>query len=165
MGFIASIILGLVFSLAVPIILIVVIVRLVVGHGKTGGHGLGTSVSELSPRQLTLGVLALAAGFAGIAALYVLPIWLFGLSDDVSGAAIFAIRLVSGVVVLALGLAVLRQKLVSGLLMAVGVITILMATPYIFENLGSKGILLVVFLVLVALVWLTVWLSKRGKTA
>ena len=58
----------------------------------------------------------------------------------------------------------LRQRLASILLMGVGVTTILLSTPYVFADFGSKGILLVIFIVLVALVWLTVWLSKRGKT-
>jgi hypothetical protein len=129
--------------------------------GHNAGLG-GKSVSELSPRQVTLGVAALAAGYAGIAGLYIIPTWLLDFDSEGS---IFAVRLVAGVVALAFGLAVLKQRLVSGLLMAVGVITIFLATPYVFSHFGSSGILLVIFLVLAALIGLTVWLSKKGKTA
>lgn len=152
----------LLISLGLPIAIIVLLVRAFSHRGHKEGQapagGLNTSVSELSPRQLTLGILVTMAGYAGITALYVLPTWLLNFTAEGS---IFAVRLVAGLAALIVGLLLLKQRLVSVLLMSVGVITMLLATPYIFSNFGSGGILAVIFLVLVTLVGLAVYLSQK----
>jgi hypothetical protein len=153
---------SLLLTLAVPIIIIVLIVRLVTRHSQKDGHGTGlhAPIGEVTPRQITLGVLVLAAGYAGIAALYVLPMWVMNLSAESS---IFAVRLVAGLASLMVGLALLRERMVSLLLMTVGIVTMLLAAPYIFSNFGSAGTLVVIFLVLAALIGLAVYFSRKEQ--
>ncbi len=156
------IVFGLLFSLALPVVIIVLIVRAVTHRGQKAaagsGTGMHTSVTELTPRQLTLGVLLASAFYAGASALYILPTWLMGMEGEGS---IFAVRLVGGFAVLAAGLLLLRYRLVSILMMAVGITSILLAAPYIFTNFGSGATLLVVFVVLIALIGLAIYFSSK----
>jgi hypothetical protein len=156
------IILAVLFVVGLPVIIILVIIRAVGNHGqKTGepvGTGLHAPIHELSTRQVVLGVVLSSAAYAGVAAFYILPTWLLSMNSESS---IFAVRLIAGLIVLTAGLLLLRYRLASILLMAVGVLTILLATPYIFSNFGSAGALLVIFVVLIALIGLAVYFSKK----
>ena len=158
---VVAIILSILFSIALPVIVIVVIVRLVTNHGQkgaSGGTGINASIHELTPRHVTLGIVLSAAAYAGASALYVLPTWLLVMTSESS---IFAVRLIAGLAVLVAGLLLLKNRLVSILLMVVGVFTILLATPYIFTNFGSAGALTVIFVVLLALIGLAVYFSTK----
>ena len=161
MEFVGVAILSLFFTFAVPIIIIVIIVRLLSRHqaGATG-RGVNRSVTDISPRQITLGVLAGTVIYAGAVALYNLPTWLFNVTDD---GTVFGLRLLIGVLVLGFGLLVMRRRLISIILMGLGVLNLLLATPYIFTNFGSVGILLVVMLVFAVLIFLTMRLHKKGR--
>ena len=155
-------ILSILFTIGLPVVVIIVIVRLVTHRSQNGkpGTGMSAPISQLTPRQTTLGITAVAAAYAGIAAFYVLPTWLLGETED---GTIFMVRLVSGLLLLAAGLGLLRYRLVSILLMTVGVVTMLMASPYIFQNFGSGGVLVVIFIVLAALIGLAIRLSHKEK--
>ena len=156
------------FSLIGPVILILIVVVIlrhrkpVPGDDTAPKTGFKTPVSQLSPRQAVIALMVITAAYSGIAGLYVLPIWLLGITDE---SQIFGVRLVAGLIVLVAGVIIRQKRVIGLLLMSIGVLTMFTSMPYIFESLGSKGILLIVFLVLAALIALAVRLSHKENQA
>jgi hypothetical protein len=108
-------------------------------------------------RDVVIGVLSLLTGYVGVISLYRLPeIFLIE-----SGSAVFAMRMVAGIVCLATG-AFLRE-LTGRLLMVIGLVLVLISSPFIFENFGSKAAYVFVLASFVALIALTVYLHNQNE--
>jgi len=74
----------------------------------------------------------------------------------------FGIRVALGVALIIIG-ALLKNKLQKNFLLVLGLLMILLQMPYIFNNFGSYGALVVVAAAFVALVGGTVILTKRHQ--
>ena len=142
----------------IPIALIVWLVRVFSHRHESAESTSGKSVRRsLQSKDVVLLSLIVPAGVAGSAGLYLLPQDVFGYSSD--DAASFAIRVVCGVILLVGGL---YLKRITGIfIMCIGAISILLASPYVFNNLGSAGALLVVFLAFIGLIGAALWLNKK----
>lgn len=160
-GIITYVILMLIIMIGVPVAIITLIVRhFTARRYSVDGTRLNTPINRLSPRKAATALMLLVAVYAGVAAVYVAPIWLLSMTDE---SLIFAFRLVAGLILLSIGIFLRRQRLLNGLFMTLGIIAILTSLPYVFTNLGSIGILIVIFLVLVALVAIAVRLSHKER--
>lgn len=162
-----SILFALLSFLIGPVIIVLIVLAVVrrsSRHGAEGHQGTGANMplSHLTPRQAVLGLLFATAAYAGIAGIYVLPNWLLGFNTE---GQIFGVQLVGGLIVLAAGIALMHRRFVGALLMTVGVISMFVASPYVFSSLGSVGVLLVIFLVFVSLIVLAIRFSHKEHTA
>jgi hypothetical protein len=109
-------------------------------------------------RDLLLALVAVSAGYSGGAVLYYLPPAVFGNEAD---NAVFAGRLVLGVLLLILGL--LLKKVTGIFLMIMGIFGLLLAAPFVFNNLGSAGALVAVVIAFAVLVFFTVRFNKKNQ--
>lgn len=148
-------ILYIILAFAVPIFIIIFIVHLFARSRQKG-----KAARPMTDREFILGMLAAAAGLAGLISLYELPAML--VSDDRnSEPAIFAIRIVIGISLLLVGL--LLQEFTGKFLMVIGVIFMVLASPFLFENLGSFGAFLAVLFAFIALIAAAVHFNKKSR--
>lgn len=147
-------ILYVITSLA-PIFIIMFIVYLF-----ARSHQKSKAARSMNDREFILGMLAAAAGLAGLISLYELPVLL--VSDERnSESAIFAIRIVIGISLLLVGL--LLREFTGKFLMVIGVIFMVLASPFLFENLGSFGAFLAVLFAFITLIAAAVHFNKKSR--
>jgi hypothetical protein len=135
----------------VPLIILVWIIR---AFTHRGHHG---KTRQANYRDLLLATVGLSAGYAGAAAIYYLPPALFGSDSD---NAVFASRLVIGVLLLIAGIAL--KKLTGVFLMIMGLVAFTLAAPFVFNNLGSAGALVAAFVAFIALVVFAMRINKKA---
>lgn len=139
----------LLINFVLPIVVIYAIYRLVTRDKH--------EIRRAATRDLVIGVLALVTGYVGLISLYRLPEVLLVESES----AIFAMRLVAGVACLAIG--AFMRELTGKLLMVVGLMLVLISSPFIFENLGSKAAYVFVLIAFLALIGLTVYMHNKNE--
>lgn len=99
------------------------------------------------------------AVLSGLISLFYLPTKLLNIdSENIAS----GIRMVSGVLLLIIGL-ILPSNLQKYFLMVMGLLMIAIQLPFIFTNFGSLGAFVLVGLAFVALVIVTIWLTKRSN--
>lgn len=150
-----GIILSTLFSILIPLLIIVLIVRLIMHH-----RGNGQKRPLLQFREVVLASLILAAGFSGVAGLFALPIALFG-SDSEFSTQVLTTHLISAIALLISGL--LIKQVTGKFLMIVGLILLLSAFGPAFQTLGSAGALVAVLLAFAVLVAVTVHVSRKAR--
>jgi hypothetical protein len=151
----AGIIISTLFSILIPLVVVVLIVRLIAHH-----RGSGPKRPFLQFREVILGSLILAAGFCGVAGLYALPVAIFGPDEEFS-TQVLVMHLVSAIVLLILGLFV--KQVTGKFLMVVGLILLLGAFGPAFEALGSAGALIAVVVAFIVLIGVTVYVSRKAS--
>ena len=145
-------------SLLVPVLVVVLLIKLILHH-RDGKHG-----PFLKFRDVVLATLMAAAGFVGLAGLYVLPYVLFDsdalFSNDSPSTSIFAVHLVCAVGLMIAGM--LFQKVTGKFLMVVGLLLLITASFPALEGIGSAGSLIAVIAAFAVLVALTVHVSRKA---
>jgi hypothetical protein len=139
----------LLINFILPIVVIYAIYRLVTRDTATARRA--------ATRDLVVGILALITGYVGIISLYRLPEVFLSESES----AMFATRMVAAVACLVAG-AFLRE-LTGKLLMVVGLLLVIISSPFIFDNLGSKAAYVFVLLSFLTLIGVTVYLHNQRE--
>ncbi|HLC91677.1 MAG TPA: hypothetical protein VJC09_01350 [Candidatus Saccharimonadales bacterium] len=135
----------------IPILIIVWIVRMVMHR-----HDHANNKRSIDLRDFVITAVLAAAGYCGILAFYFIPLAIFGNNAD---NAVFATRLIVGVMSIMLGIAV--KHITGNFVMIMGIVAFLLDLPFIFDNLGSLGVLLILVLVFAGLVVTTIKLSRK----
>jgi len=145
-------ILWVILGWLLPLIILIWIIRAFTHRGHKG------KPRQATFRDLMLATVGLSAAYAGGVMIYYLPPQLFGSSAD---NAVFAARLIIGVLLLVAGLAL--KKITGVFLMCMGILAFVLASPFVFENLGSAGALIAAFVAFAVLVFFAVKVSKKAE--
>lgn len=151
--------LSFLLSILIPVAIIVGIVLLVRILAQRNGHNT-KAVRSFGLREVTLGSLMIAAGFAGLSGFILLPYALF--ADDASNTKHILVALVSVVGLLVGGLAL--RGLTGKFLMIIGVLLLLGGFGPAFDSLDSSVTgLLAVLTAFGILIGVTIWVSRKGQ--
>lgn len=108
-------------------------------------------------RNAIIGFIMISAFVSGTIALFLLPNKVFNVQSD---AIAFGIRVATGVILLLLGL-VVSNKLQKYFLLILGLFIMLSQAPYVIDNFGSYGALIIVGLAFISLIIATIVLTRR----
>ena len=140
----------------IPAGIVYLIVKLTSHNKHQGGPGV-THTTSIT-RDVSLAFLMLAGLFIGIVTAINVPTQLFGFQ---SNAAIFVTQVILGIALLLGGLAV--SGVLRNFLLVVSILTLLIASPFVFDSFGSAAALVALFLAMVVLVVVTIRLSRHGS--
>lgn len=150
----------LIFSL-IPLLLfiglIVLVIRLLLGHK-------GKNAKPIGLREILLTCLIIAAGYAGLVGLFMLPYAFVGTDSGTykeESYGILAAHLVAAIGLLISGMIV--GRLTGRFVMSLGIILLIGSTFPAFETLGSSGGFIAVLLAFIALIVITVKVSKKAE--
>lgn len=150
--------LGIVLYVAVPAGIIYLIVKLA-SHASNKNKGVpGVTHTTSITRDISLAFLLLSGFFIGLVSIYYMPTQLFGFTTK---PAIFVTQVIAGIIVLLVGLAL--NGILRNFLLAISIVTLLAASPYVFESFGSAAALIALFIAMVVLVVVTIRLSRHGS--
>ncbi len=110
-------------------------------------------------RETITGLVLFSATISGLISLTYLPEKVLMISSESVN---FGVRVALGVALIIVG-ALLKSKLQKNFLLVLGLLMILLQMPYIFNNFGSYGALVVIVIAFVVLVGGTVVLTKRHQ--
>jgi ABC-type Mn2+/Zn2+ transport system permease subunit len=108
-------------------------------------------------RDAIIGFIMISAFVCGIISLFLLPNKVMNISSD---SIIFAVRLATGVAILLVGLFI-KNKLQKYFLMVLGLLMIISQAPYVVDNFGSYGALIIVSIAFIAIIIATVVLTRK----
>ena len=141
--------------------LVALIIFVAVKASRKRTNTTSTSKSASKPtspvRSAIIGFIMISAFVAGTISLYLLPNKVFNVQND---SIAFGVRVATAVVLLVIGLA-LKNKLQKYFLLILGLFMLITQAPYVFENFGSYGALVIVGLAFISLIVATIVLTKR----
>jgi ABC-type Mn2+/Zn2+ transport system permease subunit len=108
-------------------------------------------------RDAIIGFVMISAFVCGIISLFLLPNKVMNISSD---SIIFAVRLATGVTILLVGLFI-KNKLQKYFLLILGLLMIISQAPYVVDNFGSYGALIIVSIAFIAIIIATVVLTRK----
>jgi ABC-type Mn2+/Zn2+ transport system permease subunit len=108
-------------------------------------------------RDAIIGFVMISAFVCGIISLFLLPNKIMNISND---SIIFAVRLATGVTILLVGLFI-KNKLQKYFLLILGLLMIISQAPYVVDNFGSYGALIIVSIAFIAIIIATVVLTRK----
>jgi hypothetical protein len=116
-----------------------------------------TEKTTTTVRTAIIGFIMVSAFVSGLLSLFLLPNKVFNVQSD---SIAFGIRVATAVVLLVIGSAV-KNKLQKYFLLVLGLFMLVSQAPYVFENFGSYGALVIVGIAFIALIVATIVLTKR----
>lgn len=117
----------------------------------------GTKKNHSLARESMLALILLSATLSGLIGFMYIPNKLLGISSDSLN---FAIRVAIGVAFILVGLA-MSNKIQKNFMLILGLLMIIFQAAYVFNNFGSYGAFIVVAIAFVALIFATIYLTKR----
>ncbi len=147
---VVGLIYGLAF-LAVPVLIVVFLIKLIAKSAKPRDDGNHVDIDHL--KSIFLVCLMIAAAIAGIAGVILIPKAFFGVNEFAGSGAALTVYLLASMLMIIVG--ILLKELTGKFLMIIGILLLVFSVlPYVaqYKTLGGFFLVLATFIVLVYLV-------------